>query len=89
MRLNYSFYQDARKASGHDVAAGISIPTLIVHGAADETVPLSQSRKLASLLPRGELVVIPGADHLYTREEDFETLVDRLSGFIIRHVIAS
>jgi dipeptidyl aminopeptidase/acylaminoacyl peptidase len=86
LRLNYSFYEDAEAARGYDVAPRISAPALIVHGAADETVPVNQSRRMASVLPRGRLVIVPGADHRYSREKDFEIMLERISGFLIRHL---
>ena len=86
LRLDYTFYEDAESVRVYDAASRISLPTLIVHGAADETVPVDQSRRLASILPRGRLEILPGADHRYSRNADFEIMLQRISAFIIRHV---
>jgi len=86
LRLNYRFCVDAEKVRGYDAAAHIRIPTLIVHGDKDETVPLAQSRRLAALLPRARLEVIPGADHRYSRDMDFEKMISRIAGFIQQQV---
>jgi dipeptidyl aminopeptidase/acylaminoacyl peptidase len=59
---------------------------LIVHGGSDETVPWDQSRRLASCLPLGRLETIRGADHRYSRDTHFEDMVERISGFLIRHL---
>ena len=67
---------------GYDAATEILFPTLIVHGEADETVPVAQSQKLVSLLRQGRLIVIPGADHRYSRSRDFEKMVGLISGFL-------
>lgn len=82
IRLNYGFYEDAEKARGFDAAADILIPTLIVHGSEDETVPLGQSRRLADLLPDARLEVIPGADHRYSREADFDRMIALIEDFV-------
>jgi pimeloyl-ACP methyl ester carboxylesterase len=81
-RLNYGFYLDAEKARGYDAALEIFVPTLIVHGGSDETVPPDQSRQLAALLPDARLEVIPGADHRYSREADFERMVNLVAEFV-------
>ena len=62
LRLNYSFFEDAKKHEGYAVAPMLTMPTLIIHGDADTTVPLAQSEKTASRIPNGKLEIIPGAD---------------------------
>ena len=86
LRLNFSFYEDAETARGYESAPGIKVPTLIVHGEADETVPVMQSRRLVALLPQGELEVLAGADHRYSRKMDFDHMLRRISGFLIDHL---
>ncbi|WP_307719055.1 alpha/beta fold hydrolase [Massilia glaciei] len=41
----------------------LSMPTLLLWGDADPISPVSVGRRLASLLPRADLHVIPGGDH--------------------------
>ena len=43
--------------------APLGVPQLLVHGAADEIVPVSQSRDYAARDPRVDLVELEGADH--------------------------
>ena len=83
LRLNYSFFADAEGINGYAVAENIKVPTLIVHGDRDETVPLEQSRKAAELIPRCDLKVIKGADHVYSVPEHFEQMIDLISDFVI------
>lgn len=45
---------------------GIRAPTLGVRGARDPIVPQRWAEEAARLLPRGRLVVIPGAAHSIT-----------------------
>jgi pimeloyl-ACP methyl ester carboxylesterase len=42
----------------------IQAPTLVVAGDRDPSVPPSESRMIASLVPEAELAMIPGAGHL-------------------------
>jgi hypothetical protein len=42
---------------------------LFIHGTADATIPLSNSEKLASLLPHAKILAIEGADHSYKLPE--------------------
>lgn len=81
--LPYDFYHDLLL---HEVGqeAAISSPVLIVHGDADEDVPVQQSQKLFERLqaPK-ELVVLPGADHEFSRSEDFERMIDILTAGMV------
>ena len=43
----------------------VSQPTLIIIGGADESVPVDSARLAHELMPRSELVVIPGASHVF------------------------
>lgn len=83
--LNYTFFEDAAKIRGFDVASEVFVPTLIVHGDADESVPVEQSLKLASELSDCRLEIIRDADHRYSRPEDFETMLGLISAFILEH----
>lgn len=85
LRLNYSFFEDAKTVSGYEAARKIKIPVLIVHGDKDEDVPVEQSRKTASLIKSCRLEIIKGADHRYTNPEHFEKMVKLISEFIIKN----
>ena len=85
-RLNYSFYEDAEKVSGFEAAKKIKVPTLIVHGNQDKVVPVEQSRKTASLISGCRLKEIEGADHKYSKPEDFERMLGLIVGFIAGNV---
>jgi pimeloyl-ACP methyl ester carboxylesterase len=43
--------------------AQVGVPTLIIHGEADTTVPVATSTRLAERIANSQLQVIPGADH--------------------------
>jgi fermentation-respiration switch protein FrsA (DUF1100 family) len=48
----------------------IRIPTLVLHGDADEVVPFWMGRRLADAIPGARLVRVPGAHHgdLFARD---------------------
>ena len=41
----------------------IDVPTLLLWGDADPISPVAVGRRLAELLPRSELVIVPGGTH--------------------------
>ncbi len=84
-KLNYDFLIDAEKNDGYEAAKHITIPTLIVHGDNDESVPVAQSKKTAGLLQNGKLVLVNGADHRYTEQNHFAELMRVVMEFITVH----
>ena len=84
LRLNYDFFSDAERINGYASAEKIKVPTLIVHGDRDETVPLSQSQKAAEIIPDCRLEIIEGADHVYSDPGHFESMLELISRFIIQ-----
>jgi dipeptidyl aminopeptidase/acylaminoacyl peptidase len=85
LKLNYSFFEDATKISGYELSKKIKIPTLIVHGNKDETVPVEQSKKMAGMIENCRLEIIDGGDHTYSKEENFRKLLELISKFIIQN----
>lgn len=85
-KLNYSFVEDFRNYDAYELAKNIKIPTLIVHGDADKTVPLEQSKKIAAIIPHCALEIIKDADHTYSDGEHFNKMIDKASQFIIKHI---
>jgi pimeloyl-ACP methyl ester carboxylesterase len=70
------------KAVYDQIAPAISIPTLIVHGDRDEMVPLSHTEKLHCALSQSELVILNGADHAFSREDDVLHYQDTIKAFL-------
>jgi DNA-binding SARP family transcriptional activator/pimeloyl-ACP methyl ester carboxylesterase len=50
-------------------APQVRCPTLIVHARDDHRVPSSAARELAALIPGSRFVLLPGRNHLLTRDE--------------------
>ncbi len=84
-RLKYNFFEDSLANDGYKACERISIPTLIVHGDKDETVAVDQSQKAAGLIRNCRLETIEGADHRYTKPDDFDRMLDLISEFIRQH----
>ena len=80
--VSREFLLQCRRAQPHLELAKRKLPVLIVHGAADQTVPRSQAELFrASAQKAGgpvEFHIIPEADHTYTRR-DWEEKVLLLS----------
>jgi hypothetical protein len=85
LRLNYTFAEDFKKNNGYEAAKQIKVPTLIVHGDKDESVPVKQSKKIASIIRDCKLEIIKGADHRYSEPEHRERMLNLISKFIIKN----
>ncbi len=81
--IKYSFVLDAEKNNGYEAGKKIYVPTLIVHGDADEVVPVEQSKKLASIIPGCNLEIIKGANHRYTTPGTFDIMISTIINFIV------
>ncbi|MFH1105790.1 MAG: alpha/beta fold hydrolase [Candidatus Aenigmatarchaeota archaeon] len=84
-KLNYSFIEDFSKNNGYEAAEKIKTPTIIVHGDADEVVPVAQSKRLAKVIKASRLEIIKGADHNFSRESDFKESISLVAEFIMKH----
>ena len=76
----------ARDAAASPAAlAPLGVPQLLVHGGADDIVPVSQSRNHASLDPDAELVELAGVDHFEVIEPAspaWAAVLDRLDVYL-------
>jgi alpha-beta hydrolase superfamily lysophospholipase len=55
------------KVSAEDTIAHVKIPTLIVHGSADDVVPVDHAYRLANRAPHADLRILEGAHHQLRR----------------------
>jgi pimeloyl-ACP methyl ester carboxylesterase len=59
-----AIHQMNREIDVRHVLPAIRVPTLIVHGTDDDTVPIEGARYMAERIPGARLVELPGAGHL-------------------------
>jgi pimeloyl-ACP methyl ester carboxylesterase len=90
VRMRYLLYEDCLSHVAYEPAARITAPTLIVQGDCDELIPLHQSRRLLDAL-RGpkRLELIPGADHQFTRGEDFRFMTTAVTDWLSTYLGAA
>lgn len=86
LKLNYTFFADLKNNIGYDVAEKISAPTLIVHGDVDTDVPIAQSIKVSTLIKNCHLEIFHGADHRFSKPEDFEKMIHTIVEFIVEKI---
>src|SRR3989344_7015669 len=82
VKLGYQFLKDDDNYDGFQAARKIKIPTFIIHGDKDDSVPLKDSRKLASLLPKSILKIVKAADHYFSDSTHFALRQKMIVAFI-------
>jgi len=85
--LRYAFYEDCLRRIAYEPAKAITAPTVIVQGEQDEHVPLHQSRRLYDALQvKKHLELLPGADHQFTKREDFARMTNVIADWLTEHL---
>ncbi len=82
--LGSAFFADAAR---HDIAGAatrIRMPWLILHGADDEVVPVTDAHLLAAANAGAGLEVHPEADHRFSRPEQLSWLIGRVTEFVLQ-----
>lgn len=59
--------------SGLERLTAVRAPTLVLHGEDDRLVPAENGRRIAAKIPGAELVMIPGANHLFFTDQPERT----------------
>ncbi|MFQ5762637.1 MAG: alpha/beta hydrolase [Candidatus Bathyarchaeia archaeon] len=75
-RFKKSFYEDLR---GYDLLKAVehSPPILVIHGSADETVPVEHAQKLYEHASHPKsLEIIEGADHVFSGQEHLDKAIE-------------
>ena len=71
---------------GHDTSArlaSLTVPTLVIHGDADQVLGVENGRHIAGLVPGARLEILEGAGHMFWWE-----MPDRSAALIREHVLA-
>jgi dipeptidyl aminopeptidase/acylaminoacyl peptidase len=82
-QLKSSFLKDIMMLRPYQEAWNIKIPTFIVHGELDESVPVVQSEMLTKVIPTAKLKIIEGADHPFSNEDHKKEALERIVRFIV------
>ena len=61
----------------------ITIPTLVIHGADDQIIPLAEAQAMQAAIPNAQMEVISGSGHLLNLEQE-ETFNAAVRGFVTR-----
>lgn len=87
-RINRGFLDDMRQLDIAGAATRITCPVLVIHGDADETVPVEQAHQLYEALRTDKkLRILPNADHRLSDPEDMATAMRDAQDWIVRHVM--
>lgn len=73
VEVPYSFHQELQ---GHLVYYNFGMPMLLLHGELDDVVPFHYLEPFRRFNDQSKLVVIPGADHQFRGEGQWDMVVD-------------
>ncbi len=85
-RIMPNYKKDFDTKSWIKAGKNVRIPTLIVHGGADDYVEVPLAKELAKSIKTSKLEIFEGADHKFSRKEDFDRMVKDISEFIIKNI---
>ncbi len=76
-RLRYDFYENGIKYDLYKEAEKIKVPTIIIQGDADTSIPIEDSQELVKHLTNPHLEIIEGCDHHFSNPEHFKTMINK------------
>jgi pimeloyl-ACP methyl ester carboxylesterase len=76
---------DDRGAATPELLAGITAPTLVLHGELDNLIPVENGKRFAAAIPGADLKLYPGVGHL-PQEEVAELSASDLRAFLTSRV---
>jgi len=86
-RLNTAFLDDMRQLDIVGAATRITCPVLLIHGDADETVPVEQAHRVyEALRVDKKLRILSGADHRLSKPADMAAAMHDAEDWIVEHV---
>jgi len=85
--LQYALYEDCLVYDAYKAAESIEAAVLTVQGDCDELVPIHQSRRLMDgIRAEKRLEILKGADHGFTKREDFLRMTTTISDWLVHHL---
>jgi pimeloyl-ACP methyl ester carboxylesterase len=95
MPNNFQFYEDFKNFENRltisRAVKNLTIPLLVIHGSDDPTVSVKEAKAIHSWNPKSELLIIPGADHVFNAKHPWDkaalpnqlkTVVERTIDFL-------
>jgi len=82
LKLNYTFYEDMKLNNGFKAGENINIPTLVVQGDLDDSVPVILNEMFIKTVTNSKLKIIKGANHSYSNQKHKEEAIQILLDFI-------
>jgi len=80
LELTEDFFADATKYDLSSIMPSLSQPLMVVHGNRDEIIPVENAYQLHQYRKvNTELVIIPGADHMFSQDEHRQEVVHRVA----------
>jgi pimeloyl-ACP methyl ester carboxylesterase len=90
LQLSTEFFADAKQYDLTGTIKSLKTPLLVVHGDADEIIPIKDAYLAKLLNPEYmELAVIPGADHMFSNEVHRSQTVKRVVKWFKEHLHGS
>lgn len=76
MPNNFQFYEDFKNYENRltisRAVKNLTIPLLVIHGSDDPTVSVKEAKAIHSWNPKSELLIIPGADHVFNAKHPWD-----------------
>ena len=89
MTLTRAFLADATSYDPREAIGALTIPGLIVHGDADEIIPVEEAYQAHRLNPKQtRLTVISEADHMFSRKTHRVQVVDTVVAWLVEQAAA-
>lgn len=86
LTLNKDFFLDAARYDLSQTVSRLTLPLLVVHGDQDEIIPVAEARSLAAMnLPRVEVAVIQGADHMFSNQVQRRQVSEMVTDWLNRN----
>ncbi len=86
--LGYDAYTEALSSNLLRGVSEVRCPVLIVHGSADQLVPIHQSWRLANALGDwATLIELPGVGHGYKEAGALDSLIAHTASFFVQHLM--
>ncbi len=84
LRLGKDFFEDAIHHDPRRILRDMSAPLLVVHGEADEIIPVSAAYGAVRLCPDAELMILPGVDHMFLDKERRKSAAEHIAAWFQR-----